>query len=370
MNSMPEAATLLARALSGDDDWLEAATPADAPRIASAAVAHGVAELVWGRLAAVGETACALRAALDSGVRAAATRDVFVRRELARMFDAFAQAGVQVLVTKGAALAYTAYEQPWQRPRTDTDLLVRHADVADATRVLERCGYARSDALSTGSFVSHQIAFERTDDHGVAHVVDLHWKIVNPQILAGALPFDTLWQGARPIAALGTAAMMPSAEGCAAIACLHRLAHHQGNERLIWLYDLKLLTSAFDREAWPALCDLSRAQGIAGICLDGLRAARRLLRSSLPTDVETTLAAAAPAERSNVYAEGTLSRRDVLLSDMRTLSTWSSRLRLLREHVFPSPAFIRQRYNSHSGWPLPALYLYRLVAGASRWIRS
>ena len=77
--------------------------------------------------------------------------------------DALAAAGVPALITKGTALAYTVYPQPWLRPRTDTDLLVRHEDVPAASLALQACGYTRSDALSTGELVSHQYAFERTD---------------------------------------------------------------------------------------------------------------------------------------------------------------------------------------------------------------
>jgi hypothetical protein len=354
----------LARAVTGDYEW----HTSHAGALQDLAIHHGVDALLW--QATVGKSGAAtLRVALEAGVRAAATRDVFVRRDLLAVTDALASANVPALITKGTALAYTVYPEPWMRPRTDSDLLVRHADVPAASRALESCGYTRSDAVSTGELVSHQVAFERHDANGVHHVLDLHWKIVNPQVLADALSFDDLWRDSQVAAAIGPNAHVPSALGSIAIACVHRLAHHQGNDRLIWIYDLKLLTSTLSVEEWNALRDLVCQRRIAGFCLDGLRASRQLLGSPLPTDIEQALSAAAPNEPSNAYVAGTVTKRDVLLSDLKVLTSWNDRVRLVREHVFPPAAFIQQRYGTTSRWLLPALYVHRLVTGASKWGR-
>ena len=275
----------------------------------------------------------------------------------------------RALVTKGSALAYTVYPSPWLRPRTDTDLLVPYSDVPAATQALEGCGYSRSDALTSGTLVSHQVAFERVDAHGVHHVVDLHWKIVNPQMLADSLPFEDLWRTSQQAPRLGPAARVPSAVASIALGCIHRLAHHQGHDRLVWLYDLKLLTSGFGDADWDELTRLACQQGIAGLCVDGLRQSRDRLGGRLPEPVDATLAQSAPSEPSRVYLQGTVHKRDVLVSDLNALRNWRSRLRLLREHAFPPAAFIRQRYGVDNRWPLPVLYLHRLVNGVFRWVR-
>ena len=71
-----------------------------------------------------------------------------------------------------------------------------------------------------------------------------------------------------------------------------------------------------------------------------------------------------------MYLDGRVTRSDVLISDLKVLGTWRARAQLLREHVFPSPAFIRQRYGTRTRVMLPAFYLHRLITGASRWVRS
>ncbi|HEX5635106.1 MAG TPA: nucleotidyltransferase family protein, partial [Gemmatimonadales bacterium] len=194
----PARMRLLAGLLAGARD--DASGPDDDPdTLRAAAVEQGVDALVWRQIEHATGHADALRAALYPGVRAAVAREIFVQQELQAMFTALDAAGIPVLVTKGTALAYAFYAEPWLRPRADTDLLVRRADVGAAADVLEARGYSRSVAISTGEHVSHQAAFERRDPNGVRHVIDLHWRIANPQVVAGALAFDALRAGSRGI---------------------------------------------------------------------------------------------------------------------------------------------------------------------------
>jgi hypothetical protein len=360
----------LADALCDRFDW-GACEDGFADALAEAGIAHGVDGLVWERLGdAVVPAAVLMREALDERVRAAATRELLAQRELRRVLASMAAAGVPALLMKGSALAYSIYHQPWLRPRTDSDVLVNRGDLAAASRALEEIGYRRTDALSTGELVSHQVAFERTDAHGAQHVIDLHWKVVNPQMLAESLTFDQMRAEAAAVPALGPDARIPSRVHAMAIACVHRLAHHQGNDRLIWLYDIDLLAAAMTRSEWQALLDLARRQRIAGLCADGLRAARSVFETRIPADIEQGLSGAISAEPSRVYLEGPVRPRDVLRSDLAHLRSQRARARLLLEHAFPPASFMQQRYGTRRPWVLPALYVHRLVTGASKWVRS
>lgn len=168
---------------------------------------------------------------------------------------------------------------------------------------------------------------------------------------------------------MGATAAVPSAVDSTVIAAIHRLAHHQGHDRLIWLYDLRLLTSRFSADEWSALAALADERHVASLCLDALSQARARLGAALPEAVERSLSASAPAEPAHRYVEGPVAKLDVLGSDLRMLTSWSARWRLLREHAFPPAAFIRQRYGVSNPVLLPALYLHRLVVGAVKWVR-
>jgi hypothetical protein len=354
----------LERALRGDVSW----TADDVPALVGAADDHGVSALLWDLLSGASEAQLPLRQALASRARAAVARDLLVSLELSGVLGALADSGVRALVIKGAALAYTVYEQPWHRPRLDTDILVAAHDHDQAAAVLGQRGYRRSDAVSTGSLVSHQVAFAHTDAHGLAHVVDLHWKVANPQLLAGALPFEHAWDRAVAAPQLGPAARVLAPVDACVLACIHRLAHHQGHDRLIWLYDVVRLSRAFTAADWAELVRAARAASVAALCHDALRQAHERLACTAPAAVIRALSEAATCEPSRAYVDRTLHRRDVLASDLALLGSWRQRIRLLGEHAFPPAAFVLQRYKVRSRAWLPALYVHRLITGAWKWL--
>jgi Uncharacterised nucleotidyltransferase len=341
----------------------------DPPALAADASEHGVDGLVWRALEHSAGPAAALRARLEARVRAAVARELVTQRELTSMLQSLSASGVQALVIKGSALAYAIYDEPWLRPRSDTDLLVSPDAVDVAAQALDAVGYRRSHVVTSGEFVSHQASFTRTDPTGLEHAIDLHWKIVNPQILANALSFEELWADAMPIDRLGPAARMPTIVGSLILAAVHRLAHHQDQDCLIWLYDLRLLAARLDAAGWDVLVQLATARQVAGLCLDGLRQARDQVGALLPERVELALASAAPFEPSHRYLEGRVTRGQVLANDLAALRSWRARLQLIREHAFPPTAFMRERYGVKSSLLLPALYIHRLLAGAYRWVR-
>ena len=340
---------------------------ADASIAAAVAEHHGVGALLW---EATAEAMPAVHAALDATVRAAIAREVFVQREVRAVTAALAGQGLRALLLKGTALAYSVYRQPWLRPRTDSDLLVRHEDAPAVSRVLGAAlGYERTDAVTSGTLVSHQWVFVRSDAHGVRHVLDVHWKIVNPHVLADALTFDDLWAGRGSVPPLGSGARAPAPAAALALACIHRIAHHHGHDRLVWLYDIHLLASSFAATGWETFADLATDRGVAAICLDGLQAAREAFDTVVPDAVTGRLQSAAVREPSRRFVMDGFNRRGVLWSDLAVLPAWGDRLRLLREHAFPPAAFIRRRYGVTSPVWLPALYLHRLVTGAYKWVR-
>lgn len=359
-----DCSSALVRLLSGH----AAPGEADPDALLAVAEAEGVTGLVFEALQRSGARHDILgRFGVRS--RAAIAAEVLIERELTRVLAALDRGGVRVLVLKGAALAYTMYPHPWLRPRVDTDLLVHAEDDDRAASMLAGLGYSPVTTVSSGALVSHQRVFEHVDAHGVRHLVDLHWKIVNPQMLANALSFDELWATSEQVPTLCAPARAPNPVTALVLACIHRLAHHQGRDRLIWLYDIHILASRFVASDWETLCQLAEAHQVAGLCSDGLGRTAAVFGTQVPDRVASRLSAAGMSEPSRAYTDGRVHRRDVLLSDLSMLPRWRDRLRLLREHAFPPPSFMLDRYRVRSRAWLPLLYAHRLITGSCRWIR-
>jgi hypothetical protein len=312
--------------------------------------------------------------AMDEVVRDAVVTDMARRRELIRVLEALGRAGVRPLVFKGAALARSHYPLPAARPHLDVDLLVPETQVDAAAAAIEACGYTRPLRIP-GELIRSQAPLVRTDPHGVMHTIDLHWQISKPQVFGHVLSWAELDAQAVALPAFGAGARAPGAVHALAIACIHRVAHHHGPERdkLIWLYDVHLLAGRLTTEEADAFAALAKHKRIAAICADGMMLACEHFRTRLPAGLLEALTRAAaddPHEPSAAYLRAGMRRVDVLLSDLSALPSWTQRAHLLREHLFPPASYMREAYGLRGRACLPAVYAWRAVTGAVRWLVS
>jgi hypothetical protein len=289
--------------------------------------------------------------------------------ELRALLEALERAAVPALLLKGAQLAYSVYARPDLRPRADTDLLITPDSRRDAERVLVSLGYSLPQHV-TGTLVTHQATYIKHRGDQALHVVDLHWRVANPQVFSDLLSFDELSEASQPLPALGPAARAPSNAHALVLACVHRVAHHYDSECLIWLYDVHVLASVMSPEDWRVFAEVVRARRIVSVCLQSLRRATENFATrvpSLPFDSTADLDEPRYEVTSAYLAERR--RVDRLVLDVASLESWSARWLLLREHLFPPGRYMREVYAPSSTMPLPVLYAWRVVRGARKWFK-
>ena len=305
---------------------------------------------------------------LAADLRAAAVVDAARQRELARTLTALTTAGIRAICIKGAAIAHTHYRRPEMRPRLDTDLLIAPDARETATHVLHAAGYERPVETS-GDLCTSQLHVTRVDSAGIDHHLDVHWRISNVLALAGVLTYAEVAARACALPQIGGEALVPCAVHSLLIACVHRVAHHRDSANLLWLYDVALLADSLDERDRTAFVALATERQIRAVCAASLRragdafggAAGDLARRVAPTDE-------APAEPSAALLSPRLRLVDLLAVDIKSLDSWSKRVQLVREHVFPSRAYMLARYGT--GLPLAWRYLQRIAGGAPKWFRS
>ena len=348
--------------------------PADADStfecaLLDAAGDHGVAELLSVSPALQGWPA-SLKSALLQRRRDAAATEIVRERELAKLVGALNEAGIAALLLKGAGLAYTVYPQPWLRPRLDTDLLVADGDRTRAIAALQTLGYQPSTHFG-GELVSYQAQFRTSDRLGLLHRVDLHWKIANPQVFADTFSFDELERQAVRIPRLGSGARTLSPGHSLVLACVHRVAHHANSDRLLWLYDIVVILNAMTINELERAGGIAEAKNLQPIVAAGVGRALDLMGSRAERPGLDRLLRA-PSQRDLATVEFLSTRRtklDDLRSDLRALPGWPAKFRLIREHLFPPRAYIRQAYGVSHPVLLPFAYAVRAVSGASKWFR-
>lgn len=360
---------LLADLLQGRPRWPEVTEP---QLFLARARLHGVGALLHaacGRepAAVPGEVREALR---EHGLRTAAL-EFDTRRELPRLLEIMASAGVGPILIKGTPLAYTHYPEPGLRERADTDLLVRADECGRLFAVLAAEGYRRAE--STGAeLASSEASFSKD---GSPLVLDVHWRINNSPLLTGVFGFDELETHAVPVPALGPHARAPGAVDAVLLAAIHRASHWQApfyadgaphrGDRLIWLYDLHLLLPTLTDAQAAELARRAAERRVAGLCLDALRAAGEAFGTALPPELMEELErAAARREPSMAFLRG--GRRGLLVAEIRALHGWRRRWRLVREHAFPPADYMLRKYETRRRWLLPALYVRRALGWLAR----
>lgn len=309
-----------------------------------------------------------LRTRFREVLRVEAAIEAARREELIRIFAALNTSGARPLLLKGAQLAYTHYPRPWLRSRLDTDLLVRETDRRRADEALRGLGYEPATDFS-GDLVSHQFQYCRTTRLGLVDHLDLHWKIANPHVFALAFSHEELERAAVAIEPLGTQIRGLSDVHALVLACVHRVAHHGGSDRLIWLYDIHLLAAGLPAAGRREVEAIAAGKGLRTICGRSIAEAQARFGTSLPTGWPAALEGHAALEPSARFLRSRPTKFGILRSDISALPGWRPRIRLVLQHLFPPAAYIRRTYRIANPALIPFAYGYRILAGAARWFR-
>ncbi len=309
-----------------------------------------------------------IRSAILEATRFEIAVETIRRQELARLLADLASDGVRGLLLKGAHLAYSHYPQPWLRPRLDTDLLVAAGDRNKTHRLLRALGYHPGTDFS-GELVTHQFQYQRTNQYGLTDVIDLHWKIANPHAFADAFTFDELDAESIGLDALGPAAHGVSASHALMIACVHRAAHHDNSDCLIWLYDIHLLARAMTAQNRASVMSLAERKRLRSVSVRGIADARARFGTEVSTDWLELLQGDALREPGAEFLRTGRTKADILLSDLQALRSWHQRAKLVQEHLFPPSDYMRRAYGFSSPLFLPVAYVDRAVTGIGKWFR-
>lgn len=369
MRAPSDAAAALAAILAGDASgwrWWHDRSWEQALAIADD---HGVLPLVAEAAGTAGACAGHTRARLAREQRARVAAELVREHELRRLLEALAGGGIDALIVKGADLAYACYASPDLRTRTDSDLLIDEACRDAAADILRTLGYDPAPQ-SGGDLLMYQQPFRLTRAGVPVHVVDLHWRLFNPQRYGTAFDIRELRARATPRDALSPAARGASTIDALLIACVHRVAHHFDRDRLIWLVDIRQLATHMTTGEWEAMVRQAIDRRIAGVCLRSLEAASTTVAAGIPgwlIDRLRDAAADEPGDRAFLDAAAPHATR--VLSDLRLVGGWPARARLLRQHLFPPGVYMRDVYEPRSRLPLPLLYAKRIMRGSRRWLR-
>jgi hypothetical protein len=333
---------------------------ASVDEIIRAAVAHGVGPQFGASTFARGLRGDAAALVAES-VRLDVLHAALINDEVRRVLGALADAGIRVVVVKGAHLAHAVYERAHLRVRSDSDLLIDVRDRDAVEHVVQGRGYSRPIHVR-GRVILGQFHMERIDRSGVMHALDIHWRVASPLLVERLLAARTVIESARPLPQLGPGALGPSLPHALAFACLHLAAHHWPDPDLLWLHDLRAIADAMTEDDTDAFVALSASGRFASLAATALGVARDLFPSARLSALISSL----PYDPSEPALKMLTRRRpiDDLRLDLR-YATPAERFHLVREHLFPDRDYIRA---TAPGTLLASAYARRIATGARRWL--
>jgi len=307
---------------------------------------------------------------IDAERRRLVLREGVAHAELVRVTAALAAAGIRAAILKGSALAYTHYPEPWCRPRIDLDLLVSRRDRDRSRDAMRALGYHEGRPMS-GRWLMQQDAWKREAGAGVPLDCDVHFELTNRQFFTARLPVEPLLARAVPAPFAGPGALQLDPVDALLYSCVHRVAHHSREARLIWHADIARQGAALDAAAVAAFVDRAASAGLSSIAAQELRIASALWNErsgALAPEIVRDLSAAGRHEPAAKFLAGGRGPAGDLWLDLRSLSRWRDRAGLVAELLFPTREYMLRQPGvtpANLSWR----YVRRYLEWPVRWFR-
>ena len=269
------------------NDWpLGADSDVDWERFTAIAIQQAVAPIVFRGLKTLKVTSPDSVSQRLWGAIAVASRDQrWLSRTLAESIASLHQSGIEPIVLKGAASAYTVYPEPWYRCLWDVDLLVLPTELQRSEDVLRCHGFSRNDTF--------EAEFPRVNHHspplhlsGSTIALELHRELLSDPC-PYRIDLNRVRGRAQRTSLGGTEALVLSPADAIHHTCVHlSYAHRYSVTPLRGIADiLGLSLGKAGVVDWNELIHSARAAGTSGAVYWPLRMSRDWLGALIPDTV-------------------------------------------------------------------------------------
>jgi len=226
--------------------------------------------------------------------------------ELFRLLAHCANAGIQVLITKGPALAVRCYDEPGMRQYGDLDVVIREADIRVATQAMLGLAYEPRVPLSAidAKKTVGEYAFLKP---GTDLLVEFHTERTlryHPR----PLQIEKVFERSAYVVIDGRDVPVLSLEDELVLICVHGAKHFW--ERLMWIADVAALISRQPLD-WDRALAVANEVGAQRILHLGLRLAADLLDAELPAHLKAAVQSDRTVAKLAAQIESRLAHREL-----------------------------------------------------------
>jgi hypothetical protein len=302
-----------------------------------------------------------------------AVRNAWLFKRLAEILQAFHAVKIPVVLLKGADLAHSLYPEPGLRWMTDLDLLIHQESFDQALGIVCRQGYheylpeAFPGLNRLLSYHTHMVREDR-----VPVLLELHWSLLGSEAFEYSVSMDWFWENLEssetrghknPPETLHLAFSLNSTANLQYLSAHQMLQHGGESVTLLWLLDLhRLIMYRGDEIEWRMLADQANVFGWSAALKAALQVVMETFNTQLPDGFISTLQAGEVVSGSLVELKSKQAPTHVLGEGKKIKSlNQKGQLVLFLALVFPSPAYMRWRYDPHPEWIFPIYYFFRWV---------
>jgi hypothetical protein len=299
-------------------------------------------------------------------------RNMLLYNELSNVLKAFTDAGIDVIVLKGAFLAEAVYKNIGLRAIGDVDVLVKKGDLSIAKNALARLGYNPIQCDLTqwhadqGRLLTHMHLPPYCNKQGLW--IEVHWDL---QTLASPFRIDinAFWSNAQPATIADVDALKLAPEDLLQHLCLHLDQHlRSGAIPLRWYCDIAEVIQHYEEEIdWNYLVQQSKNYGIEDPMYQGVYIVSNYLGSFVSAHVLHDLKPANVDcdnidDLFRISLGGTVKKGKEGMGYFRMITKVDgivNKAHLLFDAVFPSKEYMMRRYSIKNKKLIYVYYLSR-----------
>ena len=214
-----------------------------------------------------------------------AARSLVMTEELLSLLELFKAKGILAVPYKGPVLAASLYRDLTIRPFGDLDILIQRKDVFKAMDLMTSLGYQPHFQLTrtqVAAFLKSKYEFPLTHRNGWL-TVELKWNLVE-EFFSFPIDQEGLWKRLHPLPLNGKEILTFSPEDLLIILCMHGAIHLWAN--LMWICDIAQLIDVHKDLDWEFVLKHAHTLRSERMLYLGLFLSARLLRTSLPEEVD------------------------------------------------------------------------------------
>lgn len=293
-------------------------------------------------------------------------------QKLASLTERFECEKIPAIVLKGGALVTTLYPEPALRPMSDLDFLIPQTQFAQADALLRELGYESPVELAENFAprLTNYRAYMR-GGNDPAHL-EMHWHLFKSPYYWQRVPIDWFWEHTAATKIQKSPARVLAREAQLLHLAAHFALHHRA-ERLIWSYDLaRFIAREREQLNWDAILDTADRFGLIPPLALALERVAQTWDVCAPPDFTTRLAAQHVNWRDRMAFTIMNAPRGHtrFMLDVLSQPGIGNRARLVWSHLFPSRAYMQERYHVRAGQRIPFFYFWRWADGIQKFFRS